>query len=169
MPLINIGEFVSFATNYGVLIKRGAEQLSPEELHQTVSLALKHIDDPLLVDACCGATGPFKDYFELDFNDYLALYKQFESDLKIKRATQSAKVEFTKIRRDEFNRTRAHIVLAMIERGIPYKCCHPNCTITENLTVDHVVPMSKGGTDEIHNLRFMCHSHNSAKGDRHDG
>ena len=169
MLIINIGEFVSFAINYGVMISRGAEQLSPEELHKTLLLALKHIDDPLLVDSCYGGIGPFKDYFRLNFEEYLEQYKKFESELQLKRATQRAKNESTKIRRSGFNRNRAHIVLAMIEHGILYKCCHPECCVTEHLTVDHVLPLSKGGTDDIKNLLFMCRSHNSAKSDTYDG
>jgi len=169
VPIVKIGKFVSFATNYGVMIKRGAEQLSPEELHKCVSLALKHIDDKLLEDACYGGMGPLKDYFELEFDEYLALYQKFDSELNLKLATQRAKKEFTKVRRSEFDQNRAHIVLTMIEHGIPYKCCHSECSITEHLTVDHAIPLSKGGTDAIKNLQFMCRSHNSAKSDTYDG
>lgn len=165
MPLIKIGRFVSFASNYGVMIGTGAEQLSPEELHRQVSIALKHINDPLLEDACCGARGPFKDYSELDFEEYLRLSKKFESEQLLAAAARKAKTTFTRIRRSSFNANRAHLVLEMIERRIPYKCSHPECAETDDLTVDHIVALSKGGTDEISNLRFMCRSHNSAKGD----
>lgn len=72
MPLVKIGKFVSFNTNYGVLIEPGAVQLSPEELHKYVSLGFKHCNDELLADACCGGAGPFKDYGELEFDAYLA-------------------------------------------------------------------------------------------------
>ena len=33
-----------------------------------------------------------------------------------------------------------------------------------NLTVDHIVPQSKGGTDHPKNLQLLCHTCNSTKG-----
>ena len=35
-----------------------------------------------------------------------------------------------------------------------------------NLTVDHIVPQSKGGTDHIDNLQLLCGACNSMKGTR---
>lgn len=40
------------------------------------------------------------------------------------------------------------------------------CGSTTDLTVDHVVPKAKGGTDDRHNLVTMCRRHNSSKGSR---
>lgn len=38
------------------------------------------------------------------------------------------------------------------------------CGTSDNLTVDHIIPKSKGGTDDIENLQAMCRTHNSSKG-----
>ncbi len=35
-----------------------------------------------------------------------------------------------------------------------------------NLTVDHIVPQSRGGTDHLDNLQLLCGACNSLKGDR---
>ena len=35
-----------------------------------------------------------------------------------------------------------------------------------NMTVDHVVPQSKGGTDHVTNLQLLCAACNSMKGTR---
>lgn len=43
-----------------------------------------------------------------------------------------------------------------------FRCC--KCGSTRRLTLDHVVPWSHGGGDEIENLRTLCHSCNSSRG-----
>lgn len=35
-----------------------------------------------------------------------------------------------------------------------------------NLTIDHITPQSKGGTDHIENLQLLCGACNSLKGNR---
>ena len=43
-----------------------------------------------------------------------------------------------------------------------HKCCY--CGSDKNLTKDHVVPLSKGGTNYIENILPACRSCNSSKG-----
>jgi len=38
------------------------------------------------------------------------------------------------------------------------------CGADENLTVDHLIPISKGGTDDLDNLLTMCGRCNFSKG-----
>ena len=94
------------------------------------------------------------------FEEYLRIIEEE----RIRSATVKARKEHTRIRRAEFNASRSLIHLAMIEAGIPYVCSRSGCGVTENLTIDHILPLSRGGTDELTNLCFMCRVHNSEKG-----
>jgi len=51
---------------------------------------------------------------------------------------------------------------AVLERD-GYACVVCNAAATH---VDHVVPKSRGGSDDIDNLQAMCAMHNLRKGDR---
>jgi len=45
-----------------------------------------------------------------------------------------------------------------------FKCV--NCESKNNLTIDHIIPVSKGGTDDYSNLQILCKSCNSSKGNK---
>jgi len=85
------------------------------------------------------------------------------SERLAKIAQKAAKKHHTKRRRSDFQQKRDHLILALIERD-GYICAE--CDVYEGLTIDHILPLSKGGSDELKNLRFLCRSHNSSKGDR---
>jgi 5-methylcytosine-specific restriction enzyme A len=40
------------------------------------------------------------------------------------------------------------------------------CGATENLTIDHIIPLAQGGTNDISNFQTLCQSCNSRKGAR---
>lgn len=48
-----------------------------------------------------------------------------------------------------------------------YRCVH--CGTRENLSVDHIHPVSKGGTNNMDNLQTLCRSCNSRKGAKVSG
>jgi HNH endonuclease len=162
MTWVRIGDILTFASNFGVHLERGAVDVSAQELQIAVKTAFSHLDDWHLQNACCGGQGPLADYHEIKYEDYLVLLKEIE----IQEAEVEAKTKHTRKRRTEFNASRSRLVLAMIDAGIRYSCAQPDCNVHADLTVDHIVPLSRGGTDELSNLQFLCASHNSAKRDK---
>lgn len=81
------------------------------------------------------------------------------------RLFQQAEAEksYTAKRRKEFNRRRDSLIKIVIERD-GYRCAE--CGATEDLTLDHKTPLSKGGSDDPKNLQILCRKHNSQKGIR---
>lgn len=87
---------------------------------------------------------------------------QAQELLKI-RAKKEAKKLYLKDRRNEFQKNRNRLALVLIDRD-GYYC--QNCLLSEGLTIDHVIPLSRGGSDDPENLQFLCQSCNSKKGDK---
>jgi hypothetical protein len=63
--------------------------------------------------------------------------------------------------RIKFNSIRQTIV-PIVFADDNYRCA--NCGSTQDLTVDHIIPVSKGGGNERSNLRTLCRPCNSSKG-----
>lgn len=101
----------------------------------------------------------------LDGFETIEQAKSFVSTSTQTARSQEVKQALTKVRRVEFNGKRDQTVLALIDRD-GYICQAQECDMQQDLTVDHVVPISRGGTDELENLRLLCRQHNSQKGDR---
>jgi 5-methylcytosine-specific restriction enzyme A len=41
-----------------------------------------------------------------------------------------------------------------------------NCGATEKLTIDHIIPLAEGGSNDLSNLQTLCLRCNTSKGDR---
>lgn len=76
---------------------------------------------------------------------------------------KKAKKYYIQQRRGEFAKEQSRLMLALIDRD-GYSCVI--CDSTERLGVDHILPLSRGGNDELDNLRLLCPACNSRKGDR---
>lgn len=128
----------------------------------TVLTAVRHMTalsaHPCLEHTHCGGLGDFE-----SIDAFLAAAKAHE----INKASLERKQELTADRRQEFQSRRKELELALIARD-GYVCALPGCAAITDLTIDHVIPISKGGTDDLPNLRFLCRSHNSSKSDRDD-
>ncbi len=66
-----------------------------------------------------------------------------------------------KKRRKEFNKNRDSLMLKVIKRD-GYQCAI--CETSNDLAVDHIKPLSKGGGDDLENLQILCRHCNSRKG-----
>lgn len=81
-------------------------------------------------------------------------------------ARDDAKKQAIKARRSSFSSARPNLLLAILDRGDPHMCASEGCIETADLTIDHIVPLSRGGTDDLDNLRLLCRGCNSRKGNR---
>lgn len=160
--IIHLKDAIWFTPQGDVFVTKNALDLRPDELYELIKLAYFHVYD--LDELMKDWTGkdPFEYGSHIQYEDYLQLVQK----IRIDKATKTAKYRHTKIRRKEFNKQRSQIVLAMIEAGVPYKCGHPHCNATDNLTIDHIIPLSRGGHDDISNLQFLCNEHNGTKSDK---
>lgn len=70
----------------------------------------------------------------------------------------------------EYNHKRRSLIKETVTKGdwslvlevYGSKCLYPDC-IETSITIDHVVPLSRGGRNHISNLQPLCLSHNCSK------
>lgn len=65
--------------------------------------------------------------------------------------------------RGRYVNRREAVVFTLTER-YGYVCLYPDCPSTEDLQIDHVIPVVQGGDSSIDNYQLLCSYHNSSKG-----
>jgi hypothetical protein len=83
--------------------------------------------------------------------------------IRQRQATKPFVDELIRTRRVQFAANHESLMLLLIARD---GCQCKVCGSIESLTLDHVLPLSRGGTDEPDNLQILCRSCNSRKGAR---
>lgn len=170
MTLVHIGNILEFAPNRDIVINPDTAleliRTDPDRLVWAINTAKQHWQDELFVDANCGGIGPLADLGDISLEEYLLRKAEAEWQIQLQAETRKAKKKAIKRRRAAFQAMRDDLVLKMIDAGALYVCAVEGCCVSEDLTVDHRTPLSRGGTDDVSNLQFMCRSHNSSKGNR---
>lgn len=59
-------------------------------------------------------------------------------------------------------------ILQQLLHKYKFQCVECGCMDESRLTVDHIVPVSKGGSDDMENLQILCKSCNSRKRDKYE-
>ena len=84
MTMIHIKDWISFAPNVGVMVQKEAVAASPEELHEAITVALSHMRDPDLMDAC-GGQGPLRNFDDLRYEEYIDMKWTFDAVREVDR------------------------------------------------------------------------------------
>ena len=79
---------------------------------------------------------------------------------------------FSECLRSQFNRKR-RVTMANYKETLDkllhkYKFACVECGSGDRLEIDHIKPVSRGGTDEISNLQILCKHCNCSKGAKYD-
>lgn len=71
----------------------------------------------------------------------------------------------SKLRRERVKSAKGVMPTLEELKEIQGNCCLA-CGSTENLRRDHVIPVTKGGTNDISNIQLLCDPCNTSKGNR---
>ena len=158
VPMCDCAKILS---DFGVVVNEGFLDLPACERDQILRRGLALLNRALDLDV---EYSPFPWRSITDADSFERALDDLERSRKIAEANKKAKRTHIARRRSEFGMARSSLVLQMLDVGMDYVCAVDGCGECEDLTIDHIKPVSRGGTDELINLQFMCRRHNSEKG-----
>ncbi len=147
---------ITFSSSF----KFDADYIPTNKINETKEMLLKlRLSEALLSEFyqligvnCCSS---------IEYDSFVIAFKRAESSL----ISLDMNSETFKSSRAEFNRKRNSLLESLINSGIQNKCCVDGCN-NRDLTIDHKIPIRRGGSSDISNLQIMCRYHNSKKGYR---
>ena len=96
----------------------------------------------------------------------------YQHRLEIERASRKRRKSFQRPRKNARQQIRNRLLVANIwtikdsEINALYSRPCYNCATKEDLSIDHIIPLSRGGRHSIGNLQTLCRPCNSSKGDK---
>lgn len=67
-------------------------------------------------------------------------------------------------RKREYQSMRVRLKRDIIKRGDKLECRH--CGSIDRISIDHIHPLARGGSNDLNNLQFLCRTCNSKKHDK---
>lgn len=147
---------ITFSSSF----KFDAENIPIRKINEVKDMLLKlRLSEALLSEFyqlfgvnCCSS---------IEYDGFVSAFKRAESSI----VSLDKNSETFKSSRAEFNKKRNSLLESLINSGVENKCCVDGCN-NHDLTIDHKIPIRRGGTSDISNLQIMCRYHNSKKGYR---
>ena len=108
------------------------------------------------------------EYFAKRYQEWIEVNREYKAEIdrkwKQSERGQDSIRNSTHIRRT-LTRTGEKVTLKMVTDLHGIKCLVPGC-VRLDVQMDHIIPLSLGGTHTLDNLQPLCAYHNNVKGNR---
>lgn len=165
MKIFNYAEFKTILILYINTVF--GEYIKYEELRYATGLSEKEQNDALVelmkLEIVESLFENEKGMFRVKIKKEMASENEVKIYDPVTKLTSVEKIKLDKKRRRKFAEAFTHqkeIRDSILKRD-NYKCVY--CHSTENLTIDHIIAITKKGADDLSNLQTLCRSCNSQK------
>jgi hypothetical protein len=112
------------------------------------------------------------------YNEFKGLltHNPFEFDINLEKVSKLIEILDLEIEKNELKKTAKgkRAEFGKIYKAVKIEMLKNNleicvfCKTEKKITIDHIIPLSKGGTNDLSNLQFLCHSCNSKKSAKYE-